>query len=138
VKSAGNGEKPESATRLKQKTTAKQDILFPPNPAEYLTDWFREIGPTIASPMGEVAIGWSDMVAWQELTGIELDAWEARTIRRMSRAFIDQRHEAKKPDCVEPRLKADEEKVEAESRNRVADQFKAMVGALKGRTRQAG
>ncbi len=75
--------------------------------------------------MGEGPIGWADMAAWQSLTGIELDAWEARTIRRLSQAFVAQRHESEKPGCPSPC----EEPAEAVN-DRVTAQFKAMFDAL--------
>ncbi|WP_158250636.1 hypothetical protein [Novosphingobium sp. HII-3] len=104
----------------------KVDPVLPENPAPYLTDWFLEIGPTA----GEIALGWPDLVAWSRLTGVELTPWEARTIRRLSKTFLNQKFDARKPNCPEPRVQADQ----AETRKRVDEQFKALMGALaKGR-----
>lgn len=75
--------------------------------------------------MGEAAITWEAMAAWTQHTGIELDAWEARTIRRLSATYLSQRHDAVKPDCPEPY--ADEAKPDMEPDDPVSRQFKAMM-----------
>lgn len=101
---------------------------LPENPAPHITDWFLEIGPAVSAGMGEAPIGWQDMAAWSDLTGIELDAWEARTIRSLSEVFVAERHRARKPACMAPYSA-----LPAENRARVDTQFKALVGALAGR-----
>ena len=103
------------------------DPVLPFNPAPHLTDWLIEIGP--AAPGGEDAIGYMEMAAWSRLTGIDLNPWEVRTLRRLSRSFVSQRAISRKPSCLEPRLQADE----VSARARVDEQFKAMMGALRQR-----
>lgn len=78
--------------------------------------------------MGESPIGWQDIAAWEHLTGIELDVWEARTIRRLSLAFLSQRQKAEKPDCPEPML--DEAEVAQAQGDKIDEQFKAMLVAF--------
>lgn len=109
-----------------------ETALWPPNPAPHVIDWFREIGPTTAGPMGEAAITWEEMVAWERVTGIELSAWEARTIRRLSQAFIAQRHDAERPDCTPP-YSGVSDQIEV-VRDRVTSQFAAMFSALADRS----
>lgn len=104
---------------------------LPDNPAPHVTDWFLEIGPTVATGMGEGPIGWQDMTAWSELTGVELDPWEAKTIRSLSSAFVAERHRARKPGCLAPYST-----LSADNRGRVDAQFKALVGALAGRKKE--
>jgi len=101
--------------------------LLPDNPAPYITDWLVEIGPTVAGSMGEVAIGWQDMAAWERLTGIKLDPWEARTIRRLSRVFANERSKAEKPDYPAPYI-GDRETIIG-NRQSVAAKIKAAFGA---------
>lgn len=131
MKHTGKGEKPEPAARIEERKKKNQPVLYPPNPAPYLTDWFLEIGPTAPGGMGDAPISWQDMAAWSQVTGIELDPWEGRTLRRLSIAHINQKYAAKKPGCIEPRLEADRAKAEEVSRDRVSSQFAAMVKALK-------
>lgn len=84
-------------------------IFWPPNPAEHITDWLMEIGPT----MGDRVVTEQELVAWQSNSGIELDAWESRTIRRLSRAYLAQHYAAEEPDCPQPFTSDDEDDVEA-------------------------
>lgn len=96
---------------------------MPPNPAPHIFDWLLDIGPAISGAMGDGPIEWRDMAAWEHHTGIELDPFEARTIRRLSRAYLAQRYDAKKPDCPPPYRVAIDAPVETE----VDRQFKAMM-----------
>jgi hypothetical protein len=129
VEHTGTGKRPEPVTRLETLRAERRDPVLPSNPAPYLTDWFLEIGPTA----GDAAIGWQDLAAWERLMGVELTPWEARTIRRLSKTFLNQKFDARKPGCPEPRLQADD----VATRKRVDAQFAAMVAAFGG-TRQAG
>lgn len=121
-------DKSEPVTRLRQMQDQGETPSLPENPAPYITDWFLEVGPTVSTGMGEGPIGWPDMAAWQELTGIELDAWEARTIRSLSNAWAAERYRARKPTCMAPY-----NTFSVDSQNRVDAQFKAMVKALQAR-----
>lgn len=58
--------------------------------------------------------------------GIELNPWEAKTLRRLSSAFIAQQHDAKKNGCPAPYACETPELIE----NRVTSQFKAMMAAF--------
>lgn len=105
-----------------------QPILLPPNPAEHVTDWLFDIGPVGSNGMSATEIGWEAIDAWCRRTGIDLDPWEARTIRRLSRAFAAQQHDARKPTCPAP-YSGGEESV-PQRRDRVSAQFKAMWDKL--------
>ena len=102
--------------------------LLPPITHRYLVQWWLEIGPTVMAGMREGPVGFSEIAAWQQLTGNMLAPWEAQAIRRISREFLSQQHEARKPFCPSPSA-ASEEHVQV--RGRVANQFKALMGALK-------
>lgn len=95
-------------------------IEMPPNPMPYITEWLMEVGPVCSNGMGTGPIGWTDIAAWQDLTGNELDAWEARTLRRLSRDFHDQMHRAKESTCPAPYV------AKARNDDAVGDQFKEM------------
>lgn len=100
-------------------------IFWPPNPAEHLTDWLFEIGPTT----GDKPITWGELRDWQVQTGITLDVWEARTIRRLSQAWLSQCHAAEEPDCPEPYSPLDDDDIEAR-RDHVDAQLNAFFGGL--------
>lgn len=88
---------------------------IPPNPMPHLTGWLFEIGPTSSNGMGPVPIGWQEIAAWQELTGNEINPWEARTLRKMSADFVSTMHDAKDKSFPPPFTSA-----EAIARNRDA------------------
>ena len=117
-------DKSEPKSRMKVMRERDEPVSFPPNPAPHLTDWWLEIGPA-----GDGGIGWQDMTAWERLTGIELEPWEARTIRQMSIAYCNQRHDARKADCAAP-YSVDAPEVVQE---RVSGQFAAMFRVLQAR-----
>jgi hypothetical protein len=106
-----------------------REPVLPFNPAPYLTDWLLEIGPSIPAGDRAAAIGFSEMAAWSRLMGVDLSPWEARTLRRLSRAFVNQQSDASNPSCIEPMVKVDQET----ARKRVDDQFKSMMESLRAR-----
>jgi len=67
------------------------------------------------------------MAAWSRLIGVDLSPWEARTLRRLSRAFLYQQHDARNSACIEPMVKVDQDR----ARSRVDAQFAALVAAFK-------
>lgn len=97
---------------------------MPDNPAPHLVDWLFEIGPAT----GEHPIGFADLVAWQDITGVELDPWEARTLRRLSAEYLAQRHASRDPGAPPPYSAG----VQAR-RDLVAKQFATMASALAAR-----
>lgn len=109
-------------TRLQARRERSEAIPLPPNPAEYLTEWLIEIGPSI----GDRPIGYADLAAWQAISGIELEPWEARALRRLSGEYLGQSARARKPDCPPPWSGGIE-------RDKVAAQFAAMMRAVTGR-----
>lgn len=52
--------------------------------------------------MGLCPIGWRDIVAWQEVTGVELEPWLARLVRQLSAAYLAEYTAAEKPDRPAP------------------------------------
>ncbi|PZQ54195.1 MAG: hypothetical protein DI555_14140 [Novosphingobium pentaromativorans] len=70
------------------------------------------------------------MAEWSRIMGVELSPWEAKTLRRLSRAYVNQRAEARSPACIEPLCKGDQET----ARSRVETQFASLFAALQRRT----
>lgn len=62
--------------------------LPPPGLAKHLIDYLFEIGPSVPLGMSAGPIGWTDIAAWQTATGIDLTAWEARTLRALSADYV--------------------------------------------------
>lgn len=95
-------DKRDPKSRMQVLRDKGEQPLMPHNPAEHLTDWLLDAGPTVHGAMGEVPIGYRDLLAWQEITGIELEPWEARLMRSLSEAYAAERSRARKRDCMAP------------------------------------
>jgi hypothetical protein len=80
--------------------------LPPVEAGHHLVECLWEIGPSMPTGMGNAPVTFTEMQAWQQQTGSVLDAWEARTLRRMSVAYVTQAHEAAAPDCPAPWMPA--------------------------------
>lgn len=102
--------------------------LLPPNPAPYLVDWLFEIGP--GGPMeGPLCI--RHIAADLEALGIEVQPWEAMILRQLSRQYLNESHEARKPDRIPPYSGA---KAEIENRrDMVASKVNAAFAGLVGK-----
>ena len=77
--------------------------MMPPLPEglPYI-DWLMDAGPIESAAAGSSAIGWRTLQAWQEGTGIALEPWEARLLRRLSGDWLREAERARKPDCPAP------------------------------------
>lgn len=102
---------------------------LPPIAHKHLVSWWLEIGPTSPGAMGDAPLSVRQIADDMEVLGVTLDPWEARAIRRMSSAFVSQRHDARKPGCPAPYSE-----VPQEARDKVSDQFAAMMGVFGKRT----
>lgn len=96
------GKKSGEITRLNRLKAEKLEPDLPPNPMPHLTGWLFEIGPTGSNGMGPVPLSWQEIAAWEHLTGNELDAWEAKTLRALSAEFVSKMNEAKDPAMPAP------------------------------------
>lgn len=67
-----------------------------------MVDYLFDVGPVMGGGMSAAAITWEEINEWQDATGIELSAWEARTLRRLSVAFVAATQAAEEPDCKPP------------------------------------
>lgn len=101
-------------------------LPLPPCRAPFLVDYLLQIGPTVPGGMGAAAIGWRDIVAWQECTGIALPPWQAKLLRHASAEYLAMARDAEKPDCPQPWLTGEQV---AENRQVVG---KAVVGLFDG------
>jgi hypothetical protein len=75
---------------------------MPPNPAPHITDWLIEMGLTEAAGMGTVAISSRELAAWQDNTGVVLEPWVGRLIRRLSSAYLAEGRLAESENCPPP------------------------------------
>lgn len=74
----------------------------PPGDAAYLLDYLFEVGPVGWAGMGEVPVSHLELQAWQANTGTQLQAWEARALRRLSQAYVNQVVCSREANCPAP------------------------------------
>jgi hypothetical protein len=84
--------------REKLKQDGITDPEMPPCDSLHIIDYLYEMGPTV----GGAPVTHSEIESWQHNTGVELDAWQARTLRNLSAEYLVTAHNAKKWDCPPP------------------------------------
>lgn len=70
--------------------------------ADYVITYWHELGVVESGGMGPVPLSSKEILSWQECTGIDLQSWEFRVLREMSRRYLIQAEESKKPECSPP------------------------------------
>ena len=98
-------------------------IEMPDCDAHYIVGYLFEIGPSI----GEQPLSHGELLAWQQNTGIELNAWESRILRRLSIEYMNESHKAKAIDCPSPWQKELTEIDRAAVSSKVQNAFKLMI-----------
>lgn len=66
--------------------------------AEYLVRTLFEVGPDSSGS----ALSFTELVNWQNSSGVELSAWESETLRRSSIAYLNQSQASTAFDCDPP------------------------------------
>lgn len=92
----------ERVTRRMALINDGQAIPLPQIDVEYLVDILFEVGPTMASGMGELPLSHSELLAWMSNSGIELHPWESSMLRRLSRDYLASSVNAVRRDCPAP------------------------------------
>lgn len=116
---------PEPMTRLERMKADGLDPLLPDCPAPHLIEHLMEVGPFEVTGMERVPISWREMQAWQDQTGVCLDTWQARMLRRLSTDYLSSSRAAEKPDCPAPFAAVGSE----ENRDAIARQLEAIFGS---------
>lgn len=70
--------------------------------AEYLIHYLFEIGPVMPGGMGDAPISHGEISAWINLTGIHLQPWEVRFLRRLSIEYINESQAATAHGALSP------------------------------------
>lgn len=69
---------------------------------DYLVRHLFEIGPVMSGSSGAAPVTHQEITAWQVLTRVPLQPWEARFLRGMSLAYVGELHAAAKHDRKAP------------------------------------
>jgi hypothetical protein len=98
----GSEKKQESRRAVIIKALKSEVLEMPECDAAHIVAYLFEIGPTLAGGMGEVPVPESEIESWQRNTGIELQSWEARTVKRLSREYLSESQAATEPNRACP------------------------------------
>jgi hypothetical protein len=79
-----------------------QPAMPPLDCGEHLVGLLWNWGPTMCTSMGDSPLTHQELSYCQANTGIELSAWEAETLIRLSREYLGESHRATKRDCKPP------------------------------------
>lgn len=79
-----------SVSRFDEMKASKILPPMPPNPMPHFILWFTELG-IAGSGMGPAPLTWIEIEAWQRSVRIGLSPWEARLMRSLSVAYLDQK-----------------------------------------------
>jgi hypothetical protein len=97
------GAKPgRSLSRLERIKQAKIEPPIPDNPMPFIIDRLMEIGPTETAGMGRAPISWQSIQAWRVETGVRMNPWQSRLLRRLSAAYLVEMQAAENPDRPAP------------------------------------
>lgn len=66
--------------------------------ALYLVEYLFELGVIY----GEQAVPYIEIESWQRQSGIELQPWEVRFVKRLSEVYLGELHVARDPDAKAP------------------------------------
>jgi hypothetical protein len=97
--------------------------------------WLFDAGPHESGAMGRAALSWRGLAVWQRETGISLEPWQKRLLRRLSGEYLHQGDKAEKFDCPPP-WQPDE--MTPHSREVVSAKIAAVFGRLIKRQAEAG
>lgn len=70
--------------------------------AMHVVAYLFDIGPVLHGGMGETPLTCGEIAAWEGLTGIELTAWEAQVVRRLSLEYLSEQQRAESPTALPP------------------------------------
>jgi hypothetical protein len=100
----GKKDMPENTVSRRDAILAKGRSVDMPHLecGDYLIRHLYDIGPTLSGGMGNGPVTYSEIEAWQRVTGIQLLPWEAALLKRLSGEYLAESHAATKHDRPAP------------------------------------
>jgi hypothetical protein len=117
----------DTRTRRERMESEGEEVTVPDCSAPFLVARLFEIGPVVAGGMGPAPIGWRDVEAWQNCSGVRMPPWQCRTMVELSREYLSFAIEARKRDCAAP---WSDEAMTENRRERISRQLKAGLRAM--------
>lgn len=96
----------KQVSRLEKMKTDMEDENYRPDMPEidapHIVEYLFDVGPAVNTGMGAVSLRSEHLIPWEQETGIELQPWEARFLRRLSVDYLVQAQKSEKIDCPPP------------------------------------
>lgn len=127
--------KTKRLTRMQQLAEAGAQAPLPPLwRGEYLLGYLWDAGPLMRGGMEPAPLSCTELGAWQEASGVELQPWESALLRRLSREYLAEATQASASDSPAPWAAAPDAGLDREAvSRRIGQQFKAMIMAQRAR-----
>ena len=96
----------KAVSRLEKLRSNQGDDWEPDMPpldaGAFLLGVLFEVGPVLSGAMGPAPLSHSELRAWMDNCGVELQPWEARALRRLSIDYLVESNTAEKADAPAP------------------------------------
>lgn len=116
-------------TRLQTMEQAGHDIQLPAlGVARHLVAHLLDAGPIVLNANGSAPLSWTDIDAWARITGVRLQTWEARGLRRLSLEYMTCAQRAQEPNCPPPY----NQEPEPDKRERIGSELRSIFSTMKG------
>lgn len=79
-----------------------REILLPDIEHPWILEQLMEIGLFEVSGMDRVPLSWREINEWQRATGVPLQPWQARLMRRLSADYLAELRRAENLHCPPP------------------------------------
>jgi hypothetical protein len=91
----------DPVSRYQEMEEAGIDPEMPDLSVPHLFQYLMEAGP-FETGMERAPLSWRELAEWQRNTGVVLQPWETKLIRRASAEYLSELTRAEKPDCLPP------------------------------------
>jgi hypothetical protein len=84
------GRKPQGMQSRAEALRAQgAEVPLPPlrEEAEHLVGYLFDVGPVLPAVLGVVPLPYSELQAWQQQSGLDLQPWEVKLLRQLSRDY---------------------------------------------------
>lgn len=98
----GEGRESERPRRLTLNAQSPHLDYPPIDEGGYLIEWLADAGWCQWTDGGATELAWREIQSWDQLTGSEISAWEARALRMMSAAYAQSANAAREQSCLPP------------------------------------
>lgn len=81
--------------KFRYKGYKDEKLKFPEVSTEYMVQWLQDMGKCVNDGMGVTGFSWTEIRNWADLNCVELDPWEATTLRDASFEYAAMLQEAR-------------------------------------------